>query len=61
MQSLKVSTSAGLALLASIAIAGSAIAGNYGTPVSEGDVAAWDIDISTPTGEGLAGRPGNCG
>ena len=53
MQSLKLSASAGLALLASLAISGSAFAGNYGTPISEADVAAWDIDVSTPTGEGL--------
>ena len=25
----------------------------FGTPISEADVAAWDIDIQTPTGKGL--------
>ena len=53
MQSLKRTASIGLALFASLTIASSASAGNYGTPVSEADVAAWNIDISTPTGEGL--------
>ncbi len=53
MQSLKITATAGLALLASLTIAGSAFAGKYGTPISEADVAAWDIDVSTPTGEGL--------
>ena len=53
MQSLKHATRSGLALLASLAFASGALAGNYGTPVSEADVAAWNIDVSTPTGEGL--------
>lgn len=53
MQSLKITATAGLALLASLTIAGSAFAGKYGTPITEADVAAWDIDISTTTGEGL--------
>lgn len=53
MQSLKVSASTGLALLAALCLSGNALAGGYGTPVTEADVAAWDIDISTPTGEGL--------
>lgn len=26
---------------------------SFGTPVSEADIAAWDIDIQTPTGQGL--------
>jgi cytochrome c len=42
-----------MALLVSATFAGSAVAANLGTPISEADVAAWDIDISTPTGEGL--------
>ncbi len=53
MQSLKRTATAALALCASLSVAGGALAGNYGTPVTEADVAAWDIDISTPTGEGL--------
>jgi cytochrome c len=59
MQSLKISVSAGLALLASFAFAGGAVAGNYGTPVSEADLAAWNIDISTSTGEGLPSGQGS--
>lgn len=42
-----------IALLVSAALAGSAMAANLGTPVSEADLAAWDIDISTSTGDGL--------
>ena len=42
-----------MALLVSATFAGSAVAANLGTPISEADVAAWDIDISTSTGEGL--------
>ncbi len=42
-----------MALLVSATFAGGAVAANLGTPISEADVAAWDIDISTPTGEGL--------
>ncbi len=54
MQSLRKTVSTtGLALLASIAFGSAALAGQYGQAISEGDLAAWDIDISTPTGDGL--------
>ena len=59
MRSLKTSLSAGLAVLTSLAFAAGASAGNYGTPVSEADVAAWNIDVSTSTGEGLPDGQGN--
>ena len=26
---------------------------SFGTPISEADLAAWDIDVQTPTGKGL--------
>ncbi|MGI9490248.1 MAG: c-type cytochrome [Geminicoccaceae bacterium] len=44
---------AAMALLVSATVAGKAMAANYGTPVSEADLATWDIDISTSTGDGL--------
>lgn len=44
---------AAAALLMSAAFAGSTMAANLGTPISEPDLAAWDIDISTSTGDGL--------
>ena len=54
MRSLKKTAStAGLALLASVAFSSVAGAGQYGQAISEADVAAWDIDISTPSGAGL--------
>ena len=53
MRSLKVTASAGAALLVGLSFSTPAGAGQYGTPISEADVAAWNIDISTPTGEGL--------
>lgn len=54
MQSLRKTVSTtGLALLASIAFGSAALAGQYGQAISEADLAAWDIDISTPTGDGL--------
>ena len=54
MQSLRKTVSTtGLVLLASIAFGSAALAGQYGQAISEADLAAWDIDISTPTGDGL--------
>ncbi len=53
MRLLKIAATAGVAALSSFACAGTGVAGKYGTPISEADLAAWDIDISTPTGEGL--------
>lgn len=32
---------------------------SFGTPISEADVAAWDIDIQTPTGKGLPAGSGS--
>lgn len=32
---------------------------SFGTPISEADVAAWDIDIETPTGKGLPSGSGS--
>lgn len=32
---------------------------SFGTPISEADVAAWDIDIETPTGKGLPAGKGS--
>ncbi len=32
---------------------------SFGTPISEADVAAWDIDIETPTGKGLPAGSGS--
>ncbi len=31
----------------------------FGTPISEGDIAGWDIDIQTPTGKGLPSGSGS--
>jgi len=53
MRSHNQTTLAAMALLVSATFAGNAVAANYGTPVSEADIAAWDIDISTSTGDGL--------
>ena len=58
MQSLKKIASAGIVIVASFGFEGSAFAGGYGTPVTEADVAAWNIDISTPSGEGLPAGQG---
>ena len=58
MQSRKTKTTAVIAFAAAATIAGSAMAGNFGTPISEADLADWDIDISTSTGEGLPAGQG---
>ena len=53
MQSHKKLTTTAAAFVLSALIGGNAMAAKYGTPISEADVAAWNIDISTSTGEGL--------
>ena len=54
-----------IAILGSSVIAFTAMADDmskplvsFGTPISEDDVAAWDIDIETKSGKGLPGRQG---
>ena len=52
----------GLALAATLGIGiadNSKPAAGFGTPVSEADIAAWDIDIQTPTGKGLPSGSGS--
>lgn len=52
----KITTVVGLTLALSIGSTfadSSKPAASFGTPISEADVAAWDIDIETPTGKGL--------
>ncbi len=56
MQLHKIALAGGLAVAVSIGGAfasSSKPAVSFGTPISEADVAAWDIDIQTPTGKGL--------
>lgn len=53
MQSHKKLTATTVAFVLSAFVGGNAMAAKYGAPVSEADVAAWNIDISTSTGEGL--------
>lgn len=56
MQSLKIAAAVGLTLAVSIGSTfadSSKPAASFGTPINEADVAAWDIDIETPTGKGL--------
>ncbi|MDH3580790.1 MAG: cytochrome c [Hyphomicrobiales bacterium] len=53
MRSHKKLTTTAAALMVSAFIGGNAWAAKYGSPISEADIAAWDIDISTSTGEGL--------
>lgn len=53
MQSHRKLTTAAVALAVSAFIGGNAMAAKYGTPISEADIAAWNIDISTSSGEGL--------
>ena len=52
--SLAACVAAALAMGAGVAGADTGRPGvSFGTPVSEADVAAWDIDVQTPTGKGL--------
>ena len=56
MQLRRITITVGLALTMSIGTTfgdSSKPAVSFGTPISEADVAAWDIDIETPTGKGL--------
>ena len=53
MRSHKKLMTAVAALTISAFVGGNATAAKYGTPISEADIAAWNIDISTSTGEGL--------
>ncbi len=62
MQLRKITTIVGLTLAISISTTfadGSKPAASFGTPISEADVAAWDIDIETPTGKGLPSGSGS--
>lgn len=53
MQSHKKLTTTAVVFVISAFIGGNAMAAKYGTPISEADIAPWNIDISTSTGEGL--------
>lgn len=53
MRSHKKVATAVAALAISAFVGGQALAAKYGQPISEADVAAWDIDISTTDGAGL--------
>lgn len=53
MRSHKKHMTVAAALAISALIGGNALAAGYGKPISEADIAAWDIDISTSTGDGL--------
>ena len=59
----KITIAAGsLALAATVGLAladSSKPAVSFGTPISEADVAAWDIDVETPTGKGLPAGSGS--
>ena len=53
MLSRKTLLTAVAAVAMSAFVAGNAMAAKYGQPITEADVAAWDIDIETPSGKGL--------
>lgn len=53
MRSHKILKATIAALAVSAFVGGQALAAKYGQPISEADVAAWDIDISTSDGAGL--------
>lgn len=62
MQLHKITIAGGLALALSFsaAFAGSSKpAVSFGTPITEADIAAWDIDIQTATGKGLPSGSGS--
>ena len=62
MQLHKIVIIGGFALATSIGVAfsdSSRPAVSFGTPISEADVSAWDIDIQTPTGKGLPAGSGS--
>ncbi len=61
MQLHKIAIAGGLAFALSLggALANSSKpAVSFGTPITEADVAAWDIDVQTPTGKGLPAGSG---
>lgn len=53
MRSHKILKTTLAALAVSAFVGGQALAAKWGQPISEADVAAWDIDISTSDGAGL--------
>ena len=53
MPSRKTFTTTIATLAISAFVGGQALAAKYGQPISEADIAAWDIDISTSDGAGL--------
>ena len=62
MQLHKITIAGGLALALSFsaAFAGSSKpAVSFGAPITEADIAAWDIDIQTATGKGLPSGSGS--
>ena len=62
MQLHKITIAGGLALALSfsVAFAGSSKpAVSFGTPITEADIAVWDIDIQTATGKGLPSGSGS--
>jgi len=51
---------AALALTAGVAMADTSRPPvSFGTPIDEAEVAAWNIDVQTPTGEGLPAGSGS--
>lgn len=58
MRSRKTLLTAVAAVAVSAFLAGNAMAAKYGQPISEADIAPWDIDIETPTGKGLPAGSG---
>lgn len=57
--SLAIAVALGLGLAGGVAAADlSKPTVSFGTPISEADVAAWDIDVQTPTGKGLPAGKG---
>jgi cytochrome c len=58
MQSLRKIKTVTVALAISAVLGGNALASKYGKPISEADLAAWDIDISTSDGKGLPAGQG---
>ena len=62
MQLRKITIASGLALALSFSSAfagGSKPAVSFGSPITEADIAAWDIDIQTATGKGLPAGSGS--
>ena len=62
MQLLKITIAGGLTLamsLGSVFADSSKPAVSFGTPISEAEIATWDIDVETPTGKGLPAGSGS--